>query len=364
MIACKQNLRRPRHSVGYTLIELMIGMASSTLLISGLASTLYISSQALNLDDRPARQSSIAAEVLGDMMADLRHALSFSERTATAVTFTVPDRDNDGLPETIRYGWSGTPGDALTYEYNSDPVQTIAKDVQVFDLTSITRLLLADPSPLTPASAPVFAGYADQKVNVDSTAIALFVPSGTSAGDLLVAVVATDGNNTDSLLAAADWTAVDIGDRVGKVTLGVWWKVAAASEPIAHGFAWSTPEEAYGWMMRFTGNDTTSPIDASAFSVGKSVTPLSPSVTTSVENTLVVRIGAFDGSDITVGTTGLAGHTSIAMDSSSIGGASVAGGAGYLEHLSSGATATAAFALANSKDYRTVTIAIAPNPVP
>lgn len=126
---------------GYTLIELIVGMVSSAVLVSGLSSALYISSQALNLDKRPARQSSIATEVLGEMMADLRHAISFSERSSTAVTFQVPDRDGDGQPETIRYAWSGTPGDPLLRQHNNGNVHSVAEDVQFFNLASTTRNL-------------------------------------------------------------------------------------------------------------------------------------------------------------------------------------------------------------------------------
>ena len=41
------------------------------------------------------------------MLADLQLATGFTERTTKAATFTVPDRDGDSKPETLRYAWSG-----------------------------------------------------------------------------------------------------------------------------------------------------------------------------------------------------------------------------------------------------------------
>ncbi len=112
------------------------------MLVAGLASAIYISSQALDLDSSTSRQSAIASEVLGKLTADLALARSLSERTATAMTFDVPDRDGDHHPETIRYAWSGTPGDPLTYQYNGGTVFTLATDVQSLILNALSRLTM------------------------------------------------------------------------------------------------------------------------------------------------------------------------------------------------------------------------------
>lgn len=115
---------------GHTLIELVVATASAALLLGGLASTIYISSRALDGAGSAPLQTLTAAETMDDAMADLQYALSFSERTANAVTFQVPDRDGNDTPETIRYSWSGTPGDPLVLEYNGSDPATLAENVQ------------------------------------------------------------------------------------------------------------------------------------------------------------------------------------------------------------------------------------------
>ena len=224
--------RRP----GYTFIELVVSMVSSTLLVAGLSSTLYISSWALNNENSAARQSSVAAEVLADMMADLRHTQTFSERTATAVTFTVPDRDGDTLAETVRYAWSGTPGDPLTYQYNGGNVKTLASNVQAFFFNSLTRLLLASGAASSTTPQVVFEEFTEKKAGADVSSLLIDLPAGTVAGDLLIAAVATDGDTLASLAPPPGWNVVNIGQESSQVTFGVWWRLADITEPATYPF--------------------------------------------------------------------------------------------------------------------------------
>ena len=130
-----------RNRAGHTLIELVMAMGLAAMLMGGLASTIYISSRALDGAGSAPVQTLSAAETMDDVMADLQYALSFSERTANAVTFQVPDRDGDDSPETIRYSWSGTPGDPLLMEYNGSAPAVLVNDVQQFDLAGGLRTM-------------------------------------------------------------------------------------------------------------------------------------------------------------------------------------------------------------------------------
>ena len=110
----------------------------------------------------PAAQSALARAAAERIADDVRLALSFTERTATAVTFTVPDRNADAAPETIRYAWSGAGGSTifvgltsyaiapytLTREYNGAAPVALAEDVQAFDLKYLSRTVGASPEPL------------------------------------------------------------------------------------------------------------------------------------------------------------------------------------------------------------------------
>ena len=210
--------------------------------------------------------------------------------------------------------------------------------------------------------APVFREFTEAKRGSSGRSLTINTPPGTSEDDLLIAAVVTDANETISAPVGEGWAQIDQGTGSNRVTMGVWWKLAGVSESSSHQFTWGSNEEAYGWIMRFTGHDVSSPINTSGVSSGNSNSPPSPSVTTTVANTLILRIGGFDDDDITLDNTGLNGHTTITMDESSSGNGTCAGGAGYVALPAIGASGASNFSLTAREQYRSVTIAIAPEP--
>jgi hypothetical protein len=200
---------------------------------------------------------------------------------------------------------------------------------------------------------------------IPKLSITISTPNDTSVGDLLIAAVATDGDTSASITEpeGQGWTLIDRGACSSEVTLAAWWKLAGASEPATHTFTWTgAAEQAYGWMMRFTGQSTANPINAYSTYGESSITPTSPAVTTTVDNCLILRLGAFDGNDITVDNPGLSGHTAITMDKSagSADCGTVSGGAGYVKQSSAGSSGTSNFSLGSSNEAQMLTIAIAP----
>ncbi len=122
-----------------TLVEMVTSMSILCVLIVAMGSAILISTRALEVS--AAAETDDAEKVRLRMISDLQTALSFTEQTATAATFTVPDRDGDGLPETLRYAWAGTLGDPLTYSYNDGNAITLAADVQQFNMTYLLRTM-------------------------------------------------------------------------------------------------------------------------------------------------------------------------------------------------------------------------------
>jgi prepilin-type N-terminal cleavage/methylation domain-containing protein len=134
-----------RASTGFTLVEMLISLTIMTTIAAALGSTIVLASRALGTDSGAASSTVATRRAVDRMLAELTEANGFSERTSTAITFTVPDRDGDGVPETIRYAWSGTAGAPLTRQYKGGAPDAVAADVQKFDLTYLLRTL--DPPP-------------------------------------------------------------------------------------------------------------------------------------------------------------------------------------------------------------------------
>lgn len=144
--------RQPPLRGGYALLELIISAAAASVLMVGLASTLLISGHAFDgVGQTSDRLRAIAAQA--DLASDLSEATSIRARSAAAITFTVPDRDGDGLEEILSYSWDGVPGGEMLRSRNTDPPLSILSGVNDFQLTYLDRTLTAPPytpPPLNP----------------------------------------------------------------------------------------------------------------------------------------------------------------------------------------------------------------------
>lgn len=123
----------------FTLVELLIASAIMAILMIGMASSIRFVAEAADEGKNTASKMKDATGVLDLIMEDLGDALTFTERGPNAVACTVPDRNGDGTPESIRYAWSGIAGDSLTVEYNGAAAETIAEDVHAFSLAYLVK---------------------------------------------------------------------------------------------------------------------------------------------------------------------------------------------------------------------------------
>jgi hypothetical protein len=178
-----------------------------------------------------------------------------------------------------------------------------------------------------------------------------------AVGDLLLASVAVNGNRKDTLVAPSGFTVLERSEESGTVTQGVWWKLATVTEPASYTFSWTGSDRAVAWVMRITNQYPGNPITTFATAGGQSATPNCPAAGTTLDQSLVVRFGAFDGADITAGSPGLAGHTAVLMLASST---NVSGGCGWEVQRRAGDCGPVNFALTASEQFRTMTVVVAP----
>ncbi len=124
-----------QRQLAVTLVELTASVAIMGILIGGLGSAMVLASRAIPDGESPARTTTEACLVAEQIAGELFCAQTFTERSATVIEFAVADRNNDSSPETIRYEWSGTPGDPLTRQYNGGTAAVVAEDVNDFALS-------------------------------------------------------------------------------------------------------------------------------------------------------------------------------------------------------------------------------------
>jgi type II secretory pathway pseudopilin PulG len=178
-IRTRQVGRRPRgacHFRTFTLVELVLSVMVMTILMGSLMSAVLVATRSIDGGNSVAATALRARSAADQLTADLRTALTITERGPRAVTFTVPDRTGDGLPETLRYAWSGVSGDPLTRQYNGGTVATVVTNVQNLDLS----YLLQTTGP--PPGACCFADHTCQylmKADCDLIALTVFEGSGS-----------------------------------------------------------------------------------------------------------------------------------------------------------------------------------------
>jgi hypothetical protein len=146
--ATRRTTNAPRRSA-YTMIELVFGMATSTILLGALTSTMIVAAKALP-DSKSAVNAALEGAATADLLAsDLFSANTILTRTPHKIEFRVADRNNDGCPETIVYEWSGNSGDPLKRKYNDALPLDALTNVYEFELDYETAL---SGSSVTPAA--------------------------------------------------------------------------------------------------------------------------------------------------------------------------------------------------------------------
>ena len=144
---------------GFTLVELIVAVAVTSILMLAIGSTIVVATYALPDDDRPAG-AVIAAGAAAEWIAtELQYAVMVNHSSANMVEFTVADRDNDDAPETIRYEWSGTAGAPLTRQYNAGTLANVLDRVQQFELAYDVETISEEVPQSNESAETTLAGY-------------------------------------------------------------------------------------------------------------------------------------------------------------------------------------------------------------
>jgi hypothetical protein len=131
-----------RRGIGaFTILEMVLALFIVSIILLGVQSAILLASRT-----SPDRSGSTGSQLLtgsaiDQLNSDLSYATSFTIMTPTMVEFTVPDRNNDASPETIRYSWSGSADDPLLRTVNGGSAAAVVNGVRVFNLVYDKRPL-------------------------------------------------------------------------------------------------------------------------------------------------------------------------------------------------------------------------------
>lgn len=126
----------------HTLVEMTASIAILAILMAGLGSAMVVASRALDASETqtsPAVRVGDSRRALDRLASDLSLATGLLEKAPGAITFTVPDRTSDGLPDQLRYAWSGAAGTPLTLAINGGTAAPLVDNVKSFVLAYPAR---------------------------------------------------------------------------------------------------------------------------------------------------------------------------------------------------------------------------------
>jgi len=131
---------------GFTIMEMILSLAVSSIVLLGVASLLSLSTRAVPPPDGVQEVSVQAADLLARLETDLSTATRVTEATATALTLVVPDRDGDSAEETIRYAWSGVASEPVLRTLNAGTPAEMLSGTTGFAITYAWQLATVYPA--------------------------------------------------------------------------------------------------------------------------------------------------------------------------------------------------------------------------
>ena len=150
--------------------------------------------------------------------------------------------------------------------------------------------------------------------------------------------------------------------------MGVYYKIATTADNsvTSYTWRWTTAESVYAFIILIAGNNTNTPINASAAAEGYSNTPTCPTITTTKAGALILRLYGSDRGNSNTDKGYPSGCTGISSDFSGKGTLSgeCSGGAALTSQSTDGNTGSAAFAItptATNPAWRAFTIAVTPD---
>jgi MSHA biogenesis protein MshQ len=150
------------------------------------------------------------------------------------------------------------------------------------------------------ASAGVASGTAGAPTYIGATTVSggggdvtLPIPGVAQAGDLLLAIIAVEDENTGSITVPGGWTLIR-GDNAGNHVQLTYYRVATAGDvagSASWNWDWGGTEDRSAAILVFRGVDATTPIDAhngAGTSTPNQATVNIPAITATVANTMLV----------------------------------------------------------------------------
>src|ERR687891_1850085 len=152
-----------------------------------------------------------------------------------------------------------------------------------------------------------------------ATSLVINVPAGVQANDLLVAHIARTGNAAIS--TPSGWTVAGGTTNGNFIRQETYYRVASGSEPASYTWTWTGSQPAAGGMSAYYGVKGSSPLDVvgTADTANNTTTVTAPSLTTTVNDALVLAFFASNSNSTYSTATGMTERHEVGTAGMSIG---------------------------------------------
>jgi hypothetical protein len=341
---------------GYQLLELSLSLTTASVLILGLASSLAIATKSLSIASVRESSSFSSESAIARLRQDLAEAYPVQSRSATSVSLLTSDRNGDGSLDRIRYQWSGSAGDPLLRSIDAGPWLEAIRSVEDFRLGWQTQASLPEAAavPFEPPGALQFQA-STIGFGTASTSLSLSIPETYQTGDLLIAVLAVDGN-APAVTASSNWTQAAHRVNESEATLSIFYALAPSGNSLR--LDWSGSRSHFGTIAHFATPSGTATLVDSQVASGTGQFAEAAAATATLDHALIIRAVAARGTlQLVEDACKMPGHIAITLRRQLLFNPIV--GLAY-RYSPAGQVSPENFKLAGSSNYVTATLVFQP----
>jgi len=324
-----------------SLVELTVSMVTGSILIAGMTASVLMSQRSLN-----------------HLRTYLREATEINMTDPSVWSVVVPDRNNDGINESIQYR---LPAATSTISRNAWSTEIF------YPNNNLVHIMRDKPStpvlPSTPGTnRVVIEGVSTNATNDSASSLTVNCPGTSNVNDMQIAILATGSAITNLAVQGKSWVSI-YSTSYGTLRLAIWARlVNNDSSNIV--FTGTGGDRLSGCVIRVSGHDDTIVIDPTRSRVSTAtVSPISLGQRTWVANELHFRVLVATGNNITQNFTGLSRNNCLAMITSGTSGNAIILGVGsqvIATPTTPGSPATLNFSLTANASTLTIPFTIPP----
>lgn len=309
---------RQRHN-GFSTAETLVALASSAVLMMGLASAIFVAGQSIELVSQPAFEVGLVGNPLAELRDNIQEAITI-EASDDSLVLTVPDRYGDQLPETIEYVITDN---QLLESINGGASRIVVSDIDSMELETI---LFGEPPEGNAASASASASQTPMATQVglhgtsgsavsDADEIEVPLPAGVQSGDLILLMLAVQGSEVEQPTAPTGWNLIESTDEE-HAYFSCWYRHHTAGDSSVT-LTWTEERSAIGWTLACTDMLPNIPDKSSSvgfyFSGGGAPGPAAESISASSSGSLVIQTVVTQANVLSDFYSGLTGFADVVL---------------------------------------------------